>query len=655
VPKKFSATFGGTVPSLFCSFALQFEGQNRINTQETSFPNMELPLIGDVGLLNAGIIGATLLIALLLHLSMNSGTPAGTKLDDKAFESLVNGDGDGDDDGGGWDDDGEVEIQKKTMADAKADSAKLEAAQKMMAEKAAQVQAAKAKAAAAAGGGGAESTKASAPQKVQAGPYKIGDRVVLQGLKSAAVLNGRHGTIADTWESAETQRYPVDLDLYDPRKGGAVAVKVANLKKEPPIPAELEEKRAPVAKGVLSEEHGRAVSFICSTMRQSVVQSVLAKMPAGTNDMPDPKQVAQFCWTFWKTPNNKGVYPSLVQYLTREILVENKLEDLEKQLNPTEPRGAYRLIKDSMTDPLAVASWNLRISGEFWILGGNAHGTIVVPACNSRAVYCVAGLKLPLAVQIMQQTKVPRPPKFNLTLLPWYGRLVHDPFLSTTTNGERIEVASPQKTQELMRAVQIATAEKRIIYRLRQAEVEGGSTEGIPFVPFQELNKPAEEPPKPKPQEPATEAERALIDNVADFEPHRLQPPGPNGNPPPLAAWNFIRKGETKEDNPDHDMMVVAANGQQIGDFQSKDVDPTAAEILKKMLGIAAKGVGGQAETVGKRPSIVGVDCRKTVERLQFLLKDSKDIRVVGIQVTRRPRGADGQPVEPKRNDVAVE
>eukprot|EP00563_Minutocellus_polymorphus_P012726 CAMPEP_0181060728 /NCGR_PEP_ID=MMETSP1070-20121207/22131_1 /TAXON_ID=265543 /ORGANISM="Minutocellus polymorphus, Strain NH13" /LENGTH=574 /DNA_ID=CAMNT_0023140613 /DNA_START=255 /DNA_END=1980 /DNA_ORIENTATION=+ len=574
---------------------------------------MELPLIGDVGLLNAGIIGATLLIALLLHLSMNSGTPAGTKLDDKAFESLVNGDGDGDDDGGGWDDDGEVEIQKKTMADAKADSAKLEAAQKMS-------------------------------------PYKIGDRVVLQGLKSAAVLNGRHGTIADTWESAETQRYPVDLDLYDPRKGGAVAVKVANLKKEPPIPAELEEKRAPVAKGVLSEEHGRAVSFICSTMRQSVVQSVLAKMPAGTNDMPDPKQVAQL-----KTPNNKGVYPSLVQYLTREILVENKLEDLEKQLNPTEPRGAYRLIKDSMTDPLAVASWNLRISGEFWILGGNAHGTIVVPACNSRAVYCVAGLKLPLAVQIMQQTKVPRPPKFNLTLLPWYGRLVHDPFLSTTTNGERIEVASPQKTQELMRAVQIATAEKRIIYRLRQAEVEGGSTEGIPFVPFQELNKPAEEPPKPKPQEPATEAERALIDNVADFEPHRLQPPGPNGNPPPLAAWNFIRKGETKEDNPDHDMMVVAANGQQIGDFQSKDVDPTAAEILKKMLGIAAKGVGGQAETVGKRPSIVGVDCRKTVERLQFLLKDSKDIRVVGIQVTRRPRGADGQPVEPKRNDVAVE
>ena len=605
---------------------------------------MELPLLGEIGLLNAGIIGATLLIALLLHLSMNSGTSASkAKLDDKAFESLLNEVDGGDD--GGWDDDGQVEIQKKTLKDVKAEAAKLQEAQKVMAEKAAQAQAASA------GGAG---QKPTLPVKKQAGPYKIGDRVILQDLKSATELNGRHGTIADTWDSDESQRYPVDLDLYDPRKGGAVSVKVSNLQKEPSIPKELDDKRAPVDKGVLSEEHGRAVSFICSTMRSSVASSLVAK--AGQPGvMPDPKQVAQFCWTFWKTPNGKGVYPSLVEYLTREILVENKLEDLEKQLNPENPKGSYKLIKDAMTDPLAVASWNVRISGEFWIIGGNADGTIVVPACNSRAVYCVAGLKLPLAVQIMQQTKVPRPPKFNLTLLPWYGRLVHDPFISTTTNGERIEVATPQKTQELMRAVQIATAEKRIISRLSQLEVEGGSSEGIPFVPFQELNKPAEEPPKPKEQEPATEEERALIDNVADFEPHRLQPPGPNGHPPPLAAWNFIRKGETEEDNPDHDMMVVAANGQQIDTFQSKDVDPTAVEILKKMLGIAAKGVGGQADTVGKRPSIVGVDCRDTVERLQFLLKDTKEIRVVGIQVTRRQRGPDGQPVEEKRNDPAVE
>jgi len=628
---------------------------------------MELPVLGEIGLLNAGIVGCTLLAALLLHLSMNAGgSSAGTRLDDGAFESLINGtdaDGaDGDENGGGgWDDDGEVEIQKTTLADARADSARLEAAQKLMAAKAQEAAEAKAKAAKAGG------QAMAVPQKVQAGPYKIGDRVVLQNLQSATDLNGRHGTIADTWDgsAASQQRYPVDLDLYDPRKGGAVAVQVANLTKEAAIPAAFEESRAPVSNGVLSEEHGRAVSFLHSTMRQSVVKSLLTRA-GGTDDSKrqkqiatDPKQVAQFCWTFWKTPNGKGVYPSLVQYLTRDILVTNKLEDLEKQLNPASPRGAYKLIRDATTDRRAVASWDQRISGEFWIMGGNAQGTIVVPASNSRAVYCVAGLKLPLAVQIMQQTKVPRPPKFNLTLLPWYGRLVHDPFLSTTApDGGRIEVASPQKTQELMRAVQIATAEKRVVYRLRQAEVEGGSAcRGIPFVPFQELNQtsaPAE-PPAPKEQGPATEEERGLIDDVAMYEAHPLQPPGPSGHPPPLAAWNFIRKGASEEDNPDHALLVVAANGQQIDAFQCQGNDPTAAEILKKMLGIAAKGVGGRAETMGKRPSVVGVDCRETVERLQFLLKDTKDIRVVLIQVTRKPRGADGQPVEPKRNDLEVE
>ena len=615
---------------------------------------MELPVLGEISLLNAGIVGCTLLVALLLHLSMNAGgSSAGTRLDDGAFEALINDDADADSNGG-WDDDGEVEIQKATLADARADSARLEAAQKLMAAKA--QEAAEAKAAG----------QQQVPQKVQAGPYKIGDRVVLQNLQSATDLNGRHGTIADTWESAESQRYPVDLDLYDPRKGGAVAVQVSNLTKEADITAEFEEGRAPVSNGVLSEEHGRAVSFLHSTMRQSVVKSLLTRA-GGTDDSKrqkqitgnDPKQVAQFCWTFWKTPNGKGVYPSLVQYLTRDILVTNKLEDLEKQLNPASPRGAYKLIRDATTDRRAVASWDQRISGEFWIMGGNAQGTIVVPACNSRAVYCVAGLKLPLAVQIMQQTKVPRPPKFNLTLLPWYGRLVHDPFLSTTApDGGRIEVASPQKTQELMRAVQIATAEKRVVYRLRQAEVEGGSAcRGLPFVPFQELNQasaPAE-PPAPKEQGPATEEERGLIDDVAMYEAHPLQPPGPSGHPPPLAAWNFIRKGASEEDNPDHALLVVAANGQQIDAFQCQGNDPTAAEILKKMLGIAAKGVGGRAETMGKRPSVVGVDCRETVERLQFLLKDTKDIRVVLIQVTRKPRGADGQPVEPKRNDLEVE
>ena len=70
---------------------------------------MELPVLGEISLLNAGIVGCTLLVALLLHLSMNAGgSSAGTRLDDGAFEALINDDADADSNGG-WDDDGEVE------------------------------------------------------------------------------------------------------------------------------------------------------------------------------------------------------------------------------------------------------------------------------------------------------------------------------------------------------------------------------------------------------------------------------------------------------------------------------------------------------------------------------------------------------------------
>ena len=128
---------------------------------------MELPVLGEIGLLNAAIVGFTVLIALLLHLSMNAGGSAGTRLDDGAFDSLVN-DADGDD--GGWDDDGEVEIQKKTMADAKADSARLEAAQKAMAAKARAAAEAKARLEKAAAQDSAKKEKTTAPAPAQAPP-----------------------------------------------------------------------------------------------------------------------------------------------------------------------------------------------------------------------------------------------------------------------------------------------------------------------------------------------------------------------------------------------------------------------------------------------------------------------------------------------------
>jgi len=585
---------------------------------------MELPLIGELGL-NTGIVLMTALVALMLHLSMNTGKPSGPQLDERALESLLLGedDDDADDEDGGWDDDGEAQPERPTAASANAAAARIAAEQKKMRfGSASEENATRPK---------KQRVPPPLPQKINEGPFSIGDRVVLRNLQSAKELNGRHGIIADLWDKS-TERYPVDLDLYDPRRGGAISVKATNMVKEPPVSAENEESRAPVDKGVLSEQHGRAVSFVCSSMRQSVANTVKST---------DPKKIANFCWMFWRTPNNKGVYPSLSKYLLDDITKDNTVDEIEKQLNPTQPKGSYDLIRNAMTSTRAVRGWNVRVTGEFWIIGGNSDGTLVIPTCNTRTVYCVAGLRLPLAVQIMQQTKCPRPPKFNLTLLPWFGRLVHDPFISTTSGTDRVEVASPLLTSQLMQSSRLAEAEGRIIKSLAQLEVPGGSTDGVPFVPFgtaasSATSAASEQVPPAEKQEPATEAERALIDNVPDFEPFELTPPGPDGRPPPMAAWNFIRKSESEEDNPNHDIFIINAAGQQIDRMKSKDMDPTAGEILRKMLVISIK--------VGRRPSILGVDCPGTVARLQFLLQETKDISVVGISVkrTRNPNAAAG-------------
>ena len=124
------------------------------------------------------------------------------------------------------------------------------------------------------------------------------------------------------------------------------------------------------------------------------------------------------------------------------------------------------------------------------------------------------------------------------------------------------------------------------------------------------------------------DAELALIDNVHDFEAMELTPQEPNGHPHPMAAWNFIRKGNTEEENPDHEVLILSANGSQLETFKIKGLEPTAVEILKKMLAVSVKA--------GKRPAIIGIDEPKCCARLQFLLKDMKDIRVLGINVTRK-------------------
>ena len=100
--------------------------------------------------------------------------------------------------------------------------------------------------------------------------FKVGDRVILQGLVKAKRLNGRHGTVGLPPNSTN-DRCAIDLDLPDAMDPNAssngIAVRGTNLMREPPLPVEAEEGRARVAGGRLVEEQGRPMSFILDNIR----------------------------------------------------------------------------------------------------------------------------------------------------------------------------------------------------------------------------------------------------------------------------------------------------------------------------------------------------------------------------------------------------
>jgi hypothetical protein len=506
------------------------------------------------------LVIASLAAAAILHLVLKP-KPKSKKVDTEAFDSLIN-------------DDGWAEEEEEEKKEGKFPGTELQSAPTA--------------------GMTMPEAAPALPKKVNEGPFNIGDRIILKNLVSVQALNGRHGLIADLWDK-KTERYPVDLDLLD---GSPLLVKVGNLDKEP---ATSDDNRAKAVEGCLEESHARGASFIFSALRGSIQNSLKGEK--------DPQKLSAFGWQFWKTNDGKGVYPALRDFLTRGILVQNKLEALEKQLNAENPRGAYQKVTHAMTSELAVASWYIRVEGPFWIVGISPEGTLVVPVDNTRQVYCVLGFKMPLGAQ----GKFPRPPKFRLTLLPWHGRLIHDPMLMTTTGNNQVELATPQLAAELVTACKLAQHEGRVISRLAQLEVEGGSKEGLPYRPF------VKEPMK---MDPATEEERVLMDNLTDFE------SAPDKQP--TSVWNFIRSGITEENNPKHNCLIINGKGAKLGEFQSAALEPSSTEILKALLSVCAENK--------LRPRVLGLDNPSAIARLRFLLVGVKNLALAQVNVTRKPK-----------------
>lgn len=513
--------------------------------------------------INAVLLVLATLIAALIVQQVLKPAPKKKKVDTKAFESIIDDDG--------W---AEEDESEKPKVGPKVEMPSVEVT-------------------AIPPGTTAAADIPDPPKKVNEGPYNIGDRVILKNLVSAPELNGRHGVIADLWDK-KTQRYPIDLDLLDATKKSPLSVKVGNLAKEPPIETS-EKERAVAVKACLEESEARAASFIFSALRGSLQNSLKGEK--------DPQKLAAFGWKFWKTPDGQGVYPSLKEFLTKGILLQNKLEDLEKQLNAENPKGAYAKVSKAMTSELTVASWHCRIGGAFWIVGIGPEGTLIVPESNTRQVYCVLGFKMPLGAQ----GQFPRPPKFFLTLLPWYGRIIHDPMLMTTTGNNQVELANPQLAAELVVACKLATQEGRVVTRLAQLEVEGGSKVGLPYIPFIK--------PLQSKQGPATEKERGLVDDLAEYT--------IAADKQPTSAWNFIRTGQGNQ------VYIINGKGVKMGDFLPGGPEPTHLEILESLLVVCKEKK--------ERPRILCVDTPSAVARLQFLTQGVHSMTVAQVNVTRKP------------------
>mmetsp|Transcript_21302 Transcript_21302/g.32802 ORF Transcript_21302/g.32802 Transcript_21302/m.32802 type:complete len:597 (+) Transcript_21302:89-1879(+) len=481
------------------------------------------------------------------------------------------------------------------------------------------------------------------PRRPDDGTFQLGDRVVLKNLISAKDLNGRHGVVAGEMDK-KTQRYPVDFDLFDAKKS-SVSVKEGNMKRESPLPADTDEAPCEVKNGCLTEAHAKAASFILTSMRNLISNTL-----KGEKDM---NKLAAFAWTFWQTPDGKGVYPSLAKFMKEDIVKLHGIEKLEMQMDAENPKGAYQLTMDAVDDQRAVKGWNVRAHGEYWILGMNQDGTYLAPVSNIRSIYLVCGLRIPLGAQVAGH--FPRPPKFRITLLPWYGRIFHDIHISTTTGNAKPEVASEELFAQLRKNVAAAVQEGRVISRFAQLEVSDGSKDGLVFgtqvtrnsgqqAPGQQQQQGGQPgmptgPPNPaeyfKDQKPATQEEQGLIDDVTMMEAFPMpQKPAPGTQPTDeqkLAIWNFIRAGETKESNPDNAGVILTSGGKAIGNFKmsGETSEPSSVDILKAMMGLAAK--------IGKRPAFMGVDHPETAKRLQFLLQGVQGTKVLPIQVQRKP------------------
>jgi hypothetical protein len=307
-------------------------------------------------------------------------------------------------------------------------------------------------------------------------------------------------------------------------------------------------------------------------------------------------------WSHWNDPGDFSVYEVTKKW------VNDWKRDMKRKPIPVNPQVAKEFVRlrdmvnfcgPAFDHVRAVKSWHIRLHGDFWVVGGDDRGTFLIPQKNEDMVYQCVGLSRSLH-ETIQSKYGNKPMVWKVTLIPFYGRLVYDGVVTLgggTSHGLAM-VANENKARRLHATVAEAKRNKRIVQRLLQLEVEGGSREGLPS--YGQPNKAD----VPKEQPPPTKLEVQLLRSylsIRDMIPEE----------DPTGAWVFRRKGYTEHDNPDH-VGLILGGGEPMGFFNcSNGLQPTSIDILSGVLEAAMKA--------GSRPYAWMPDDYACFHRIKYL------------------------------------
>lgn len=406
---------------------------------------------------------------------------------------------------------------------------------------------------------------------------------------------------------------------------------------------------ANVSNGCIDERYGRPLSLLLDAIR-----FLAAKEFIGADDIhtihdiermhfqPSSKQRNQqqharattrlsyflaIAWSHWTDP---GAYHSHngsgVMEIARQWVQGEWRQDLARRKVPSDSAAAreferykatVRFCGNAFEHVRAVRSWHLRVHGDFWVVSGDDQGSYLIPQKNEDMVYQCVGISTNLHDMILKKFGT-RPRVWKVTLIPFYGRLVYDGVVTLGGGGGAIGggksglamVASEGKTRKLLATVHEARQNRRVIQRLLQLEVEGGSLEGLATQGLNALDNRSiglqEQPPPTTLEKRLLKAYTRIGDVMAIDDPKGL--------------WVFRRKGYTVQENPEH-VGLILGRGETMGLFQcSHGLQPTSIDILKAALEAATNA--------GCRPYSLLPDDYTCYQRVKFLFEDVKDTTI---------------------------